>query len=661
MKLHQSPSGVHAEFARLLTGLDEQDLQFLMNADFYRNQIKKYDHKLRQLVCIGDSLEWPVVWLLSRHSRKHAFVRSCSVTAEHVTKACIDFDHKTRWAWLFRHSTAEKPLLRLRGFATPPYTGPLVAPELNAYLHGLRRTVLQSFTRGRVIAVRSRTNTNWLPLHRLAVRLLAERGLLLAPCDKEAGVVLVTKEDLVAVHSSIVSLPYYRLISEDDAAARVPVLRSSFQQLAEKIALSSGERDYPLLKVLMKPMHEPSAWYVARLKALCKTHKPIPTWRNLHCASASAMLGLSRWLNGKLEAILSRYPHILPTVLSFKLAASGQAIAHDEVLLKTDVKEFFMSGTSQQLTSLIAAAVAGEPDGALITEVTRWLLMNQYLISSELSGTWQVVMGSGMGLSHSSALADLAFYQKTDTMVLQKGFLKGFGIRHYWRYRDDILLVIKAAKVDRFKLLFAARSQPVFHIVFDPAGRQATFLSLNVEATPTGLLQIAPRLRAPAVPLSLSSAHPYHVHRRWPKGYMASLKALATTAKDADAAIQELLTRFRDFHDRPSRLQLLQLDAQQAAQPAARVDEALRSQPCRTRWLPLPYHWSWDRSNLSRKLAEFGKLYECALKQCDWHAPAVVRPAWRVTGQRLVPFVNRIICRHIIIGRRKGMVEALSV
>ncbi len=80
----ESLRGVHAEFARLLTGLDDQDLQFILNAEVYRSQIKQYVHETQQLVCVGDALEVPVVWLVSRHSRKHAFIHSSTVTKEHV-------------------------------------------------------------------------------------------------------------------------------------------------------------------------------------------------------------------------------------------------------------------------------------------------------------------------------------------------------------------------------------------------------------------------------------------------------------------------------------------------------------------------------------------------------------------------------------------------
>ncbi len=111
------------------------------------------------------------------------------------------------------------------------------------------------------------------------------------------------------------------------------MLHKSFHQLAGKVARYGGACDYTLLNLLTKPTSDPKAWYVARLRALRKTRKRTPTWRNLHCASGSATLGLSRWLGSRFEAILSRYPLILPTALSFKRAASGKDIANDEAVL----------------------------------------------------------------------------------------------------------------------------------------------------------------------------------------------------------------------------------------------------------------------------------------------------------------------------------------
>ncbi len=69
---------------------------------------------------------------------------------------------------------------------------------------------------------------------------------------------------------------------------------------------------------------------------------------------------------------------------------------------------------------------------------------------------WKVVKFSGMGLAQSSVLADLALYQKIDVMVL--GFLKSRGICQYWRYRDDILVIIKNPTVEKIAHLFAAKS-----------------------------------------------------------------------------------------------------------------------------------------------------------------------------------------------------------
>ncbi len=65
------------------------------------------------------------------------------------------------------------------GIGTPNYSGPPSPPELNPWLRRLRRTILAAYCRGSAVAVRNRSTSNWYPLHSLATKLLAERGLLM--------------------------------------------------------------------------------------------------------------------------------------------------------------------------------------------------------------------------------------------------------------------------------------------------------------------------------------------------------------------------------------------------------------------------------------------------------------------------------------------------
>ena len=107
--------------------------------------------------------------------------------------------------------------------------------------------------------------------------------------------------------------------------------------------------------------------------------------------------------------------------------------------------------------------------------------------------------------------------------------------------------------------------------------------------------------------------------------------------------------------ERSPRLELWELEAQELVRPSARPMKSgsLDKQHAVVRWLPLPYHWIWDASNLNRRLIEFNKAYGKELGACNWWLDVVIRPAWRVNGVRFVPLVNKII------GRRKGKEVAL--
>ncbi len=126
--------------------------------------------------------------------------------------------------------------------------------------------------------------------------------------------------------------------------------------------------------------------------------------------------------------------------------------------------------------------------------------------------------------------------------------------------------------------------------------------------------------------------------------------SLAKASADATVVVRELVNRFHMYHEKTPRLELLKIDAEELVKPSARPARSsyLDRQSAEVRWLPLPYHWIWDASNLNRKLIEFNKAYRGVLAACNWRTCEVIKPAWRVNGSRFVPLINKII------GRRKG-------
>ncbi len=80
-------------------------------------------------------------------------------------------------------------------------------------------------------------------------------------------------------------------------------------------------------------------------------------------------------------------------------------------------------------------------ESTVIVEAAEFLLKNQFIMTDVLEVLWHIAKGSGMGWLHSPALADATFFVQFGRMVLQPAFMKCYGIRGFWRYKDDMLLI----------------------------------------------------------------------------------------------------------------------------------------------------------------------------------------------------------------------------
>ena len=80
--------------------------------------------------------------------------------------------------------------------------------------------------------------------------------------------------------------------------------------------------------------------------------------------------------------------------------------------MKLDLKDYFMSGSSQELSSLCTDFL-GTNTSSLEGRVCKYLLDNQYVTHDSLgpNEVLKVVLGTGMGCAHSGDLSDACFYQ----------------------------------------------------------------------------------------------------------------------------------------------------------------------------------------------------------------------------------------------------------
>ena len=239
--------------------------------------------------------------------------------------------------------------------------------------------------------------------------------------------------------------------------------------------------------------------------------------RSLHLARNPLTHGLSAWICWKLRASLMSLTHMVWDCFQFKRAVEHLHVPAGARLCALDLKDFFLSGSANQLADYASLAIA-PPHRQLVREAITTVLTHQYVQSSTANCLHRCVVGAGMGLKHSADIANLAFYYAVEKPCFDAGpqDLASRGVLSYSRYHDDVLLVC----TDRIAMLnFVAdlKSQcDIFKIVCrEVSHQQLQHLDLTIRIE-DGTVVVAPTLDKIPIPLAPDSAHPPHIHRGWP-------------------------------------------------------------------------------------------------------------------------------------------------
>ena len=133
-------------------------------------------------------------------------------------------------------------------------------------------------------------------------------------------------------------------------------------------------------------------------------------FRNIHSAPKSAFNGLSSYFNKKFGQKLRTLPHLVRDSLQVIKEINKIAYSGDEIFARLDVKSFFMSGRSYEISSS-SCKIFDQNERDLMAEGAFWLLDNQFVEVERLPDRiWKVEFGTGMGLRHSGEVADASFY-----------------------------------------------------------------------------------------------------------------------------------------------------------------------------------------------------------------------------------------------------------
>ena len=620
-------------------GASLQDWLQVLQAEVFRLHVYVFDPESHSVFHPGkELLPWDVALLLGRFHKKFRWSRGMNPQLRDIMKCVDEFCTKLQWQWVLRGSGSRVPFRVPRSPAFnlhPPVTLD-VAPELRCWTSffssQLRRACARALSRN------SRRNYLWrnrLPLDTMAMHWLRQSPWAVVPTDKDGGYCLVSKHYLSLVHQEILAKKWY----EPYPRGLFPTFRNlakEYTNLARKVAILEGDEN--MARAMQQSLAGGEQHVVRQLNVTVKSHKPAGhvTFRNIHGGAFYPFAGLGAWLAHNLQKSLRMLPHILRNTSDLVTQLAKFQSSSSFVFVKVDIKDYFMSGTREELRQCGSELLHDEIRD-VGKEVIDFLLSHQYVRSEHFpQSVWQVIVGTGMGLNFSGELSDAAFYAMAERWMMDNpGTFDSAGILGYWRFKDDILVVVKQDHLSPFKAWYEHMKEKSgsFKLEVETVNQdQATFLDLDlhvqtrkgVNGEPTFCIAFEPHFKKTSlgVPLSHTSSHPWHVHASWPFAELRRLRRLSSNFSAYDNARQVFVSRLIDNFS-PSVLTnqlLLYCPPVQTVlcwEGCTWIREGLgegeKPHSPQTKWLVLPFHFVWESACLTSVANKFLRSHEAQL------------------------------------------------
>ena len=636
-------------FVWLIQGSGVRDMLALAKFDSTWEECYFFDpsDKSARPLCKGFA-PWQMVFILTRYHRKHRCSLRKLPSLVPMQRAINNFVNKLHWRSILsrdsgiQHWMATKKL----GFSmdTPACSSTEVPPELRGWTSRFRTQVLNA-TEASIARARSRGQFGDKSPRfvKLFLPLFSSMELVPVPTDKDGGYCLVKHTVLCQAAQDVLNGPWYSRSFEDIADITVAT-KQNITALAKRIAYFEAptKDDVPsIMGLLCKKFASTfQGSLIAELGLTVKTHKPDGevAFRNLHKASSSILKGVGSWLAHQLDNLLrEKCPWIVKNALDVKLRLDATTPSPGERLVRLDLKDFFMSGSVSQITSLVMRGATDNAHSRLVDSALWICLDNQYVSTPLIPGaTYKVVRGSGMGLVHSSAVQDYAFFIACEQGIVD--CISDWGIRWYFRCRDDI--VFSATSIDHARTFIDAlrhRAADVFDIKLEQVSRSTVqFLNVAIAVRPDRYnIQSTFKKTALCRPLGSDSMHSSVIHRTWPINMVRQHFLLNSNRRDAMNArniIAERLLRYNfDSHILAS---VANCDGMKINTHHSLVGNYVKL------WCVLPFHGIWCKSVL-RVLFRFKNSQELdfLLRYVDGSQTPCVQISWR---NLLTPMMGRI-------------------
>ena len=623
-------------FVAMMRNATVEDWIWIYHFEEIQKKVMFYNEDEEKCIPVDEAeftIPWPMVLLCGRHHTKHIFVCKRHPPAEILSRDLKNFRNRVAWKWHFRKDATPLPSIYVEcKNHVVPYTEKL-PKTLNSWIDGLRHEVMTKAEEMRTLG-KHRWRSNMIPIIKYGIKLFKQYKIVAVKNDKDPGFTLMTREQYDEAFAGVFEMrashePIYvrwggMQRKEDDE-------RRLYIQLAKKV--EELEDEDGLKRAICRSLSLPRATRVARMDITCKSHKPTVAFRPLHTATNYAYKGLSIWLSQKIRSYLRKFDYLLKDSAFLVKDLESLDVWPTYVIVKLDIKDFFLSGNHQDLDRDTKCIFRGT-ERYVFSKVVSFLLSSQAVQHPYSGDCYAIVTGTGMGLTHSGELADLALHSKVERhFVLDPGCREKHGIVRYYRFKDDAIAILRSTDYIADFVKEYSRRAGYYKVEVEDVNRFWTrYLDVTVMRSGRKFI-VKPAFKETtlnSIPLSVCSCHPPSVHDSWPVAVLRGFASKSSNVDIRERARDTFISRFTKHHHCQKvvdRLRSFCFDV--GDRVGMRVGR--EKMPIKNLWLTLAYHpvlYACIRKVISRYMSS---SQNCLLLSQAFDDPKMVmrvRPAW---------------------------------
>lgn len=632
-------------------GADVTDIGMLVDWENLGGIVGQYLPDKQSIV--PASAPWPMIWLLARFHPMHRFCGSGFPSTNNVIDHVNLKINRIKWSSVLRQKQVAETsdlghrISRMISKKVAPATcGRLVDPALRSFPWILRTSIAKAINSARTRYKSSSIFSNKSPLVRLGMRLLAASNFTAVRNDKDKFYTLVDNCHLSMIADKLLATGWYRPISAN--CAMVQSASKQYTSLCKRVEIML---DCPGMAARMTRSYTGLRSIVSKIIFTVMAHKDEGdiSIRSIHSTPSYGFLGLSIWVSSELRSHLKNCHHLVDNMFKFARVVDGMRFQNNWFFANLDVKDFFMSGTANDITDDLHGWLPKNKKTRLLVDAVRFLLDYQFV---SFTGDHAkddfilcVIFGSGMGLFHSCDLMDLIFFIRVEFILLRPQILAKYGIIKLWRYRDDLLLVGSHRGIGpNSTTVYVSKMRKLakyFKITVDRvSSTSTTFVELDLNIC-DGVVRVVHRLKDTAhiKPLSTTSAHNSAVHRSWPDAIVR--RALQLTSTSCRSIIVDKL-KTRLSHSLASPATTFFFDESFRKSQAARPPRPLNPPLEHKVWISLPYHPCLE-TIIANVLLKLSMDHQMLLRLAfNSDKKVALRCSWKATLQSLDQFTRKV-------------------